>query len=444
MRDIRFLNALLPVKHPLQDRQYARTEHCNAFPIKAQKQPRALKPSFAYSIMRTISCGLLMLLAYGQAVAAVQCSPAETSNFQAQCNASGADAAGQEAYCLSLYPDGYYCGHYPLPSRVHPIPMGLGCEVIWIRSPSGLEGPIPSTTTDVLTLACSSCPTHATADFTNNNCKCDPGYVADQAGRACVKGLGKPVVPPLDPAIKPDKNNSPTSCSMTGNTNPINIATGLKYQTETDYHSPTGLEFKRTYNSLSTDSSVPSGSLGAGGWRLEWQRSIQGMAQATYLQSTQDYKVNSDATGVLAPNGTTVPFSSGGVSAANAFYTTPATAMTIDVANVIRGAGKVHTFKLVNGVWQSDGDITEQLTSQFDAAGGIAGWTYTTADKDVEQYNPAGELLSITDRNGKITTFTYSDGTLTAPNGGYLLDATGASTTTLLPAGLLIRITDAF
>ena len=143
---------------------------------------------------------------------------------------------------------------------------------------------------------------------------------------------------------------------------------------------------------------------------------------------------------VLAPYGVTVYR---GVQA-NQLYTTPATAATIVVANIIRGGGKAYTFKLVSGAWASDADINGQLTSQLNAAGGITEWTYTTEDMEVEHYNPVGQLISITDRAGQTTTLSYSDGSATLPNGGYVLDATGAPTTAILPAGRLIRITDAY
>lgn len=109
------------------------------------------------------------------------------------------------------------------------------------------------------------------------------------------------------------------------------------------------------------------------------------------------------------------------------------------MANVIRGGGTVNTFKLASGVWTSDADINDQLTSQKNVSGNITGWTYTTADKDVEKYSAAGQLLLITDRAGEATTLTYSDGTAAAPNGGVI-----TGTATALPSGLLIRITDAY
>jgi YD repeat-containing protein len=231
--------------------------------------------------------------------------------------------------------------------------------------------------------------------------------------------------------MNPDKSfDSNCQCG-----NPVDPATGLKLQNEFDYHAPGGLELVRRYNSLSTENSAQTGSLGSGGWRLGWQRSIQGATSAVVSQ----LRTIPLAGSVLAPYGTTIPIT------ANQIYTAPSPgALPIIVAYVTRDSGTTYTFNLVNGVWQSDADVNDQLTSQPNASGGINGWTYTTADKSVEQYSPTGQLLSVTDRAGQITILSYSDGTATAPNGGYVLDATGTPTATVLPYGQLVGISDAY
>ena len=287
------------------------------------------------------------------------------------------------------------------------------------------------------------CPSHSSAPDSSPTCTCDSGFVANSTVTACVEGNGPPIDPPPPPNNNQDKNFSKdegcTSCSCPANIpavgNPINPATGLKYQVETDYRSSTGLELKRTYNSLSTDKSAVAGSLGSV-WRLAWQRSIQGATTDIISQ----LRVPPLLGAILAPYGVTVPRG----DQASQMYTAPAASTTIVVANVIRGSGSVFTFKLVGGVWQSDADVNGHLSTQLSTTGGIAGWTYTTEDQDVEQYNPIGQLLSVTNRTGQTTTLSYSDGTINLPYGGYVLDATGAPTVITLPAGLLLRVTDAY
>jgi len=115
---------------------------------------------------------------------------------------------------------------------------------------------------------------------------------------------------------------------------------------------------------------------------------------------------------------------------------------TTSIAIVKRADGKQFYFNLVNGVWVSDADVVGTLVETgVDASGNPTGWTYLNENDEVETYNAAGQLVSITNRAGLSQTLTYSDGT-TGPNGGYVLSSLGVSTATALPAGVLIRVTD--
>jgi YD repeat-containing protein len=106
--------------------------------------------------------------------------------------------------------------------------------------------------------------------------------------------------------------------------------------------------------------------------------------------------------------------------------------------------GKTLYFNLVNDVWISDADVPDRLAEITDANGVLTGWRYTVAaDDSVETYDATGKLLSIDDRSGHTQTLTYSDGTAGA-KGGYVLDASGNPTTTVLPAGLLLRVADVY
>lgn len=80
----------------------------------------------------------------------------------------------------------------------------------------------------------------------------------------------------------------------------------------------------------------------------------------------------------------------------------------------------------------------------MDVNGAITGWDYVSAqDDETEHFDATGKLVSIANRAGLTQTLIYSDGTAGA-NGGYVLNATGAATTVVLPAGRLIRVADSF
>ena len=225
------------------------------------------------------------------------------------------------------------------------------------------------------------------------------------------------------PSTLSSKNDGDTSCQsnqvLIGN--PINVGTGVKTQVEVDYIGSTGLEFKRIYNSQSAYETPSQFALGQGGWRAGIKRSIQGspfVPPPTPPVSTTVYRIG------LAP----------------AWIVDS----TVATAYVSRGDGKVYTYNRSGNLWLSSADVNGELSSQFDSAGNLTSWTYTTEGNEVEQYTAAGQLISTTDRAGQTTTLSYSNGTTIAPNGGYILDASGLPTTTVLPAGLLIRVTDAY
>ena len=265
------------------------------------------------------------------------------------------------------------------------------------------------------------CPAHSSGPEASPTCTCDSGYASNPEHTACLDGFDDPL-PNQPPAVDPDKSNN-YGCG-----NPINPSSGLKFQVEIDYRSPSGLEFKRTYNSLTTDKANLPGTFGTGGWRLGWQPVVQGTSNAIISQ----LRPLAAAGGISAPYGVTVY--------RGAQATAIVTAPTIATANAIRSGGNVNTYnKQASGVWTTDPDINDQLSAQLGSGGTISGWAYTTADKAVEQYNPIGQLLSVTDRAGQTTTLIYSDGTATGSNGEVIV-----GTATPLPAGLLIRITDAY
>lgn len=179
-------------------------------------------------------------------------------------------------------------------------------------------------------------------------------------------------------------------------TNPINSGTGNKYQHEVDYAGAGlfPLRAERTYNSGGTMPSAIEATVWGSQWRGTYDRSISFVT-------------------------------SGGVS----------------VATVKRSDGNQYYFNLTNGAWVGDADVVGTLVRLTDAVGTVTGWTYTNENDEIEAYNASGKLISITNKAGLTQTLTHSDGTAGA-NGGYVLDAAGVPTATVLPAGRLIRVTD--
>ena len=178
------------------------------------------------------------------------------------------------------------------------------------------------------------------------------------------KGLGEP----------------PAGCCKA---NPVNLASGNKYQSELDYRG-TGafpLVFERHYNGeMRTDNSTRTvyfppeyfqsfGELGlvqlgmnriGVNWRHGYERSIQ-----------------------LAP------------------------AQDFTTAVALRGDGKVLRFTLYNGQYYPDADRSERLAVSLDAQGNPTQYHLTTEQDEVELYDGSGRLLSITDRAGLTQTLTY-------------------------------------
>jgi RHS repeat-associated protein len=207
---------------------------------------------------------------------------------------------------------------------------------------------------------------------------------------------------PTKPVERP-KNCGGGDCNGGGGNlqgNPINIGIGNKYQVESDYQAPglSGLGFVRRYNSQEYFGTALSPARALGWrWRSSFERSIK-------------------------------------------VYSTS----TITSAYVLRPDARVLWFTLTNGQWQPDTDIADQLVGIYDANNNLVGWKYIeAATEGVETYDATGKLLSIASRSGIMQTLAYSDGT-TGANGGYVLDASGVATSTTLPAGLLLRVTDSF
>ncbi|MHB8744888.1 MAG: hypothetical protein ACYC9L_17505, partial [Sulfuricaulis sp.] len=72
-----------------------------------------------------------------------------------------------------------------------------------------------------------------------------------------------------------------------------------------------------------------------------------------------------------------------------------------------RADGRVVEFRKSNGIWVNESGITEHVTEIDDSNGIATGYTYTTADDNIENYDATGKLQSITDVRGNTQTLGY-------------------------------------
>ena len=173
--------------------------------------------------------------------------------------------------------------------------------------------------------------------------------------------------------------------------NPINYVIGNKTLREVDYSGAGSfpLQLTRSYNSI-----LPRPWLMSNTWMHNYQRSVEYNA-----------------------------------------------AETPKVVSNYRGSGRVISYRSADGLtFTADPDVPDRITKQVDGGGQLTGWQVRSVQGDeLEQYDAQGRLISISNRAGLVQTLTYTDGTANSPNGGVI-----EGTSTPLPAGLLLRVTDPF
>ncbi|MDF1629894.1 MAG: RHS domain-containing protein [Alcanivoracaceae bacterium] len=181
---------------------------------------------------------------------------------------------------------------------------------------------------------------------------CPAGYKA--AGNVCT---------PIE-ELQPEKNAGP-ECPSNGS-NPINGATGNKYQRETDLATmPGGLEFIRHYNSYQA---LPA-RLTEPGLPLNWRHNY---SRAVMLRVGM-----------------------------------------VTTAMVSRPDGRAWSFTLgEDGIWQSDEDVPGELTAQREGDD-IVGWVYRNKNNETEYYNGDGRMQRIVSPEGLSLTLSYQDDRLT-------------------------------
>ena len=152
--------------------------------------------------------------------------------------------------------------------------------------------------------------------------------------------------------------------------NPVQPGSGRKRFTETDYTGAGAhpLTLTRHYSSRWTDSAVATGLAPIAAWDGGWRHAYQAS-----LTQRSDGSLRA-----LRPDGSML-----GLTA------------SATVANTWTAAGS-----------------RDSVTALVDAVGTRTGYTYTAAaDDSTETYDAAGKLLNIKQRNGWLTTLTYSDAT---------------------------------
>ena len=231
-----------------------------------------------------------------------------------------------------------------------------------------------------------SCYVYAWGTYITYNATiiCPSGYIL--SGSNCTLPVGIP-----DPHKNTDK---PDTCA---GTNPCNAGTGNKFQSELDYIGSGAypLKLERFYNSGGTSPTSVEQSVWGNQWRSSYDRSIS-----------------------YASNG------------------------SASTATVQRQGGTQYYFNFSGGNFVGDADVIGTLVRLgVDSSGNPTGWTFTNENNEIESYDATGKLLAITNLAGQVQTLTYSNGT-TGVNGGYILSATGVATSTVLPAGFLIRVAD--
>lgn len=141
--------------------------------------------------------------------------------------------------------------------------------------------------------------------------------------------------------------------------NPINVGTGNKYQSEIDFRGAGNdfpLVFQRHYNSHASSAVDAGGTIIGAHWRHNY-----------------DYQLS------FSPD-----------------------AVNPSEIKMYRPDGKAYTYTLDSGLWSSASDINGELA---EVAGG---WQYKNAYEQVELYDDNGKLQQITDIRGNTQTFTYN------------------------------------
>ncbi|WP_197491486.1 RHS repeat-associated core domain-containing protein [Methylomonas methanica] len=158
------------------------------------------------------------------------------------------------------------------------------------------------------------------------------------------------------PPIEQKNAGEPEICN---GTNPVNDATGNKFQQELDYQGGGRfpLQFIRYYNSAYSDVHALGKS-----WRHNYEREL-------YFNSAKTE------------------------------------------AYIIRPSGQAYRFSKSGSTWVSDADITDRFSASTDTGGSITGWhLYISEDNSFEYYDNNGRLITLVDLGGMSQDLSYDEG----------------------------------
>lgn len=185
---------------------------------------------------------------------------------------------------------------------------------------------------------------------------------------------------------------------------PINTSTGNFYRQETDFESPSGLMFRRFYNSSPR---APGSSLGPQ-WRHLFDRRLEVLASNTGAAGEYTF------IRAIRPDGSSERFT----------RTSSGWTVDADVADVLvdREAGTGYALQLAANRQTEIYDATGLLKEVYDAAGKkLLSLQYSDATTPADVAPVAGLLLTVGDASGRTLSFKY--------------DASSRLTTMMLPDG---------
>nr|WP_282597168.1 RHS repeat protein [Rhizobacter sp. SG703] len=291
------------------------------------------------------------------------CTAAQVSDFNAQCAAQGVAVQNLVTDCLRWDPSGFTCGSYPLPSRVRAIPEGLACQIKWIRSPSGQEGPIPTRTWDALSLGCG----------------CPANEVWYAARSACV------------PASPPDGPPPAPTCPRVGD--PINPITGSER-----FEQDLGLRFAGQSLSIVYDTlrRLPVEDPDTG--LFDTESGNFGPLWISSLQKKLVVTAGNRGARALRGSGHSIVFGGDGSGT-----------FTTDASTIERLVSIAGGYRLIDPAARSQEtyDSQGQLLRIDRADGSAAVYTYSTASTPASVAPGVGYLLSVADRFGRTVSFQY-------------------------------------
>ncbi|QNA95126.1 RHS repeat protein [Stenotrophomonas maltophilia] len=186
---------------------------------------------------------------------------------------------------------------------------------------------------------------------------------------------------------------------------PINTSTGNFYRQETDFESPSGLMFRRFYNSSPR---APGSSLGPQ-WRHLFDRRLEVLASNTGAAGEYTF------IRAIRPDGSSERFT----------RTSSGWTVDADVADVLvdREAGTGYALQLAANRQTEIYDATGLLKEVYDAAGRkLLSLQYSDATTPADVAPVAGLLLTVGDASGRTLSFKY--------------DASSRLTTMMLPDGV--------